>query len=151
MSRSLFALLILAASAMAEGLSIEIGNPVAAQNPAAKRAVMAIRTKGCQDLSQLTVKGKAEGLVNGERRSVTLAKIAAMPAAGVFALYPEWTAEGVWLVSLTARCSGASAFALVPVGPQGFSRESSRFLNRAPAEAEIESILKSQKEQGAPK
>jgi hypothetical protein len=69
-----------------------------------------------------------------------------MPAPGVYAVYPEWSGEGAWLVSLTARCGAASAYALVPVGPQGFSRESSRFLNRSPTEPEIEAILKPGKE-----
>jgi hypothetical protein len=145
-ARSLFALLILAGLAGAEEFSIVIGSPVAARSSLAKHAFMAIRTKGCDDLSKLTVAGKAEGLVNGARRSMPLTKIAPMSAPGVYAVYPEWTGEGAWLLSLTAHCGVASAYALVPVGPQGFSRESSKFLTRPPAEPEIEAILKPRKE-----
>ena len=147
MSRNLVAGLILCCGLPAAGeeLSIVIGSPVAAQSSLAKRAVLAFRTKGCADVGKLEVEGKAEGLVNGQRRTIPLTKIAAMPTAGVYAVYPEWTAEGTWLVSLSARCAGATAFALVPVGPKGFSREASKFPTRPPSESEIDAVLKSLK------
>jgi hypothetical protein len=141
MSRSLIVLIGLASLGRAGELSIHIGNPVAAQSALAKRASLVFRTTGCEDLSKLQVSGKAEGLVTGQRRTLPLAKIAPMPTAGVYAVYPEWTAEGAWLVSLTAHCGGASAYALVPVGPKGFSRETSKFLKRPATESEIETML----------
>jgi hypothetical protein len=45
-------------------------------------------------------------------------------------------------VNLKGTCGGASAGAIIPVGPRGFVRESSKFFSRPATEAEIESSLK---------
>lgn len=129
--------------ALAEEFSLMIGSPVAAQNFQAKSAQFVFRTKGCGKLAKLQVSGNAEGVVNGIRKSIRLSRIAAMPVAGVYALHREWPAEGIWVVNLTGRCDAATASALVPIGPNGFLRESSKFFPRSATEAEIEASLKS--------
>ena len=85
--------------------------------------------------------GTAEGLYNGARKTVRLQRVAAVQP-GVYSIFREWSGDGVWVVNLTGRCAGAVAGALVPVGPNGFIRESSKFFPRAVSEAEIEASLK---------
>jgi hypothetical protein len=79
--------------------------------------------------------------VQGARRSLAL-KFAAMPQAGVYAVYQNWSAEGEWVVNLKGTCSNARAGAIVPIGPRGFIRESSKFFPRPATDAEIEMSLK---------
>jgi hypothetical protein len=45
-------------------------------------------------------------------------------------------------VDLKGTCASASAGAVVPIGPKGFIRESSKFFPRAATDAEVETSLK---------
>jgi hypothetical protein len=45
-------------------------------------------------------------------------------------------------VNLRGACAGETAGALVPIGPKGFIRESSKFFPRPATGAEIEAALK---------
>lgn len=141
MLRLALAAFALAAFAHADGFTFVIGSPVAAQGPAMKSAAFALRAEGCTDPAKLQVSGTAEGLVNGMRRSVLLR---IMPAArpGVYAIFQTWPPEGRWVANLKGTCGSASAGAVVPIGPQGFIRESSKFFPRPATDAEIEASLK---------
>ena len=130
-----------AALALAEGFTFSIGSPVAAQDFAQKSAAFVFRTEGCADPAKAQISGTAEGLVKGERRSVAL-KIAPMSKPGVYAVYQNWPSEGEWVVNLKGTCAGSNAGAIVPVGPKGFLRESSKFYPRPATDAEIETSLK---------
>ena len=57
-------------------------------------------------------------------------------------MYQTWPAEGDWVVNLKGTCADASAGAIVPIGPKGFIRESSKFFPRPATNAEIETSLK---------
>lgn len=62
--------------------------------------------------------GTAEGIVNGERRSVTL-KFTETARPAVYALSKQWPTEGVWtLVIKTSRGEGG-ATAIVELAPTG--------------------------------
>jgi hypothetical protein len=50
--------------------------------------------------------------------------------------------EGAWVVNLKGTCANANAGAIVPIGPHGFLRESSKFFQRAASPAEIDASLK---------
>jgi len=130
-----------AALALAETFTFTIGSPVASQDFRAKRAAFVFRTNGCADPAKAHVSGTAEGLVKRARQSVAL-QIGAMSKPGVYAVYQNWSAEGEWVVNLRGTCDGASAGAIIPVGPRGFGRESAKFFPRPANEAEIESSLK---------
>jgi hypothetical protein len=125
----------------AEEFSIQVGSPVATQSYSAKSAAFAFRTRGCADPSSVEAGGTAEGLVGGKRQTIRLAKVSS-PSAGTFAVFREWPNEGVWVANITARCAGATAGALVAVGPNGFLRESSKFFARPATGAEVEALLK---------
>jgi hypothetical protein len=143
-------LIALAASAYAAGFKLDIGSPVAAGIPGTgtaqaskvKGAVFAVRSEGCADAAKAQIAATAEGLVNGMRQSLAL-KLLPGAARGVYVVSQEWPGQGAWVVNLSATCEGAKAGALVPIGPQGFLRDSSKFFPRSTTEAEIVAALKS--------
>jgi hypothetical protein len=148
-------LLTLSASAFAADFALAIGNPSAASVPwsedppgapyqarKVKDAAFAVRAENCADPAKARITGTAEGLVNGARQSVAL-KLIAGSAAGAYLVSREWPPQGVWIVNLSGVCAGAKAGALVPIGPTGYMRESSKFFARPATEAEIEASLKS--------
>lgn len=134
------AVLALMGLALAEGFKFQIGNPVASQEFQTKTAAFVFRTEGCADPAKSEVAGTAEGLVKGERRSVPL-KVTAMSRPGVYAVYQTWPSEGAWVVNLKGTCASENAGAVVPIGPKGFIRESSKFFPRPATDAEIKTSL----------
>ena len=141
MVRFSIAALATAALAVAGAFTFTIGSPVASQDFRAKGAAFVFRTEGCAEPAKAKLSGTAEGLLKGARQSVAL-QIAAMSKPGVYAVYQNWPTEGEWVVNLKGTCGGASAGGIIPVGPRGFVRESSKFFSRPATEAEIESSLK---------
>jgi hypothetical protein len=135
------AICAVATLALAEGFTFTIGSPVAAQDFQAKVAAFVFRTEGCAEPSKSQVGGTAEGLVKGTRRSVAL-KVMAMSKPGVYAVYHTWPVEGDWVVNLKGTCADAAAGAIVPIGPKGFIRESSKFFPRPATDAEVGNSLK---------
>ncbi len=131
----------LASLAMAEGFTFNIASPVASQEAVSKTAAFVFRTQGCADPAKSQVGGTAEGVVKGERRSVALT-VRALSKPGVYAVYQNWPSEGEWLVNLKGSCADENAGALIPIGPKGFIRESSKFFPRAATDAEVEKSLK---------
>ena len=127
--------------ALAEGFTFTIGSPVASQDYRTKTAAFVFRTEGCADPGKSQISGTAEGLAKGTRRSLAL-KVLATSKPGVYAVDQNWPAEGAWVVNLKGSCDGANAGALVPIGPRGFLRESSKFFTRPATDTEIEMSLK---------
>ena len=142
---TLFALALVASSAWGKDFSLTIGNPVAVALPDGvvkkKNAGMAFRVENCADVANAQVTATAEGIVNGARRSVPLRLVAAT-TPGAFAVPHDWPLEGAWVVHLTGHCGASTASAIVPFGPNGFLRESSKFFPRAATAAEVEAFLK---------
>ena len=137
----LIAACAIGAVALADGFTFTIGSPVASQDFQAKVAAFVFRTEGCAEPAKSQIGGTAEGLVKGARRSVAL-KVVATSKPGVYAVYQNWPAEGEWVVNLKGACANASAGAIVPIGPKGFIRESSKFFPRPATDAEVETSLK---------
>ena len=131
----------MAALALAEGFTFKLGSPVASQDFQAKAAAFVFRTEGCADAAKAEISATSEGLVNGARRSVTL-KLAPVSTPGVYAVYQNWPVGGAWVVTLKGACADANAGAIIPIGPKGFIRESSKFFPRPATDAEIEASLK---------
>jgi hypothetical protein len=141
MVRLIFVTCSLAALVLADGFSFEIGSPVASQDFRTKTSAFVFRTQGCADPAKSRIEGSAEGLVNGMRRSVVL-KMTALNRPGVYAVEQNWPMEGAWVVNLKGTCANANAAAVVPIGPHGFLRESSKFFQRLASPAEIDASLK---------
>jgi hypothetical protein len=138
---------VVAAVVLAEGFTFTIGNPVASQDFRAKGAAFVLREEGCADPAKSQISATAEGLLKGERKSLTL-QVMAMPKPGIYAVYQGWPAEGDWIVNLKGTCADAKAGALVPIGPKGFIREALKFFPRPATDAEIETSLKALSERG---
>ncbi len=146
MVKPAFLLGILASCTWGADFSLAIGNPIAvgvlAQGNVVKKDVgMAVRAEGCADPAKVQIAGTAEGIVDGARRSVPL-RILPATTAGAFAVPHDWPQAGTWVVNLTGHCGGSVASAVVPMGPNGFLRESSKFFPRAATAAEVELALK---------
>lgn len=137
----------LAALAIADGFTFNIASPVASQDYLSKTAAFVFRTEGCADPAKSQISGTAEGMVKGSRRSVPL-KVSTMSKPGVYAVYQTWPAEGEWVVNLKGTCAEATAGAVIPLGPRGFIRESSKFFPRPATDTEIEKSLKALTEGG---
>src|SRR5580700_11155632 len=129
------------ALALAEGFTFTIGSPVASQEFQMKTAAFVFRTEGCEEPAKPQITATAEGIVKGARRSLVL-KVLAGSKPNVYAVFQQWPAEGDWVVDLKGTCASASAGAVVPIGPKGFIRESSKFFPRAATDAEVETSLK---------
>jgi hypothetical protein len=129
-----------AALAFGEGFAFTIGSPVASQDSRSKMAAFVFRIEGCAEPASAQVGGTSEGLVQGMRKSAVL-RLVAMSSPGVYAVYPSWPAEGNWVVSLNGTCARARAGALIPIGPNGFIRASSKFLPRPATAPEIDTAL----------
>ena len=128
----------------AADFSLAIGNPVAVAVPntiVKKDVGIAVRAENCADPSKVEVTATAEGIVNGARRSIAV-RVIAGATAGTFAISRDWPREGSWVVHMTGHCGSSTASAVIPIGPNGFLRESSKFFSRAATTAEIESVLK---------
>jgi hypothetical protein len=132
----------LAAWAHPGTFAFTIGNPVASQDFHFKTAAFLFRTESCADPAKAQITATAEGVVKGARQSVPLKVMPASTKPGVYAVNQSWPAEGDWVVSLRGTCGGASAGAIVPMGPKGFIRESLEFFPRPATDAEIDASLK---------
>lgn len=133
----------LSATASAQEFALQVGPPIAGNEPSVKRALLVVRPAGCADLSKAQITATAEGIVNGARRSVPLA-LTALPTPGVHAIQPDWPTPGVWIVNLVGNCAGKSAGAIVSVaGPKPtFSRDAVKYFRQAPTPSEIDASLK---------
>jgi hypothetical protein len=128
---------------LAQEFRLTVGPPIAGNAPRVKFAQFVVRADGCADPANARVSAMAEGKVGGARRSVPVA-LTALPTAGVYAVSRSWTdtpGDEVWLVNLTATCRSLNAGALIPVGPNGFIRESARFFPRPATREEVDSLL----------
>jgi hypothetical protein len=135
---------MLAARAWGADFSLAMGNPVAVARPngvVKKDIGLAVRGENCATLATAQITATAEGIVDGARRSIPL-RVVAGETAGTFAVSHDWPQKGVWVVNLTGHCGNAIASALVPIGPNGFLRESSKFFPRTATAAEVELALK---------
>jgi hypothetical protein len=128
----------------AADFSIQFASPVAAQSYRMKQSAFVFRTLGCLEEAKLDVSATAEGLVNGQRRSMAL-KVAPAPTPAVYGIFREWPNEGLWVVNITARCGAQSAGAIVTTNDKGFVRETSKTLDHAASRDEIETTLKAGK------
>jgi hypothetical protein len=133
--------LVFALALPGEEFTFTIGNPVASQDFHMKAAAFVFRTEGCAEPAKAQIGATAEGLVKDVRRSVVL-KVASGARPGVYAVFQEWPSDGQWVVNLKGTCAGATAGAVVPIGPKGFIRESAKFYPRPATDAEVETSLK---------
>lgn len=121
MRRTVLALaaVLTASPALAKGppwMSIEL--PANRFNAETRDAYLTVRTYHHGTPAQLVMRGTAEGLVRGERRSVDLV-FRHTRDAGVFALDRSWDTTGVWVLDVRAFNGHFEMSAVVGVGANG--------------------------------
>ena len=130
---------------------ISIEYPANPLDPSTRDAYLLVHAFHHQTPMAFPVRGTAEGLVNGERKSVTL-RFDTTTRPGVYALRKQWSDDGVWslVISVVAHEDNI-AQALVELSPDGgvssvrvpTRREREWTIPRAITAQEIEQSLQS--------
>lgn len=97
-------------------ISIEL--PANRIDPETRGAFLVVRTYHHATPVQLVMRGNAEGLVNGARRSVALS-YRSTTQTGVFALDKNWGDGGPWVLDIRAFNGSMEFSAVVGVGTTG--------------------------------
>jgi hypothetical protein len=139
--RTALAACLLVLPAFAATFSLRFGSAIAGQGQVTKSTPFVFRFQDCEDLPHTQVTGSAEGMEYGARRSLPL-HFASAPGTGVYYIATPMPSAGVWVVSLTAGCGAQTLGAIVPIGPNGFIRESVVIVAHPPTSAETEAALK---------
>ena len=93
---------------------ISIESPPNPHDRATRGAFLVVRTYHHGDLVGQGVRGTAEGIVGGQRRSVAL-RFDDTSQPGVYALKRQWPTEGRWALVVTTGTVGDGASALVSI------------------------------------
>jgi hypothetical protein len=94
---------------------ISIESPVNPYDPSARGALLLVHATFREGASRLSdVTGSAEGIVNGARKSIPL-RFENTDRPNIYALRPQWPAEGRWVLRIALR----STTALVAVDASG--------------------------------
>lgn len=139
---SAFALLLFSLPAMAGGFYVELGNPSASKDAAAKNAFAIARLIGCHHPERGNVTATAEGVVNGQRKSVPV-NVVPLSTPGMFALAQTWPAEGKWVLLVAGNhpeINGTTS-TLVRVKGGDYDRASAKMVMRPATKAEIDAFL----------
>jgi len=137
----LFLVAMFAQMTNAQQFRLTVASSIAGNAGQFKGSLFVFRTEGCADPAALRVTAYGEGLVNGARRTVVI-EPAPLAQRGAYAISSQWLTPGTWVVNLTASCKELTAGALVPIGPQGFLRDPSKFFARKATSSEIDEALK---------
>ena len=134
---------LIALPALAGGnMVLTIGRAEATSDPAAKDAFILVRPDGCADPEAVKITAIAEGLVNGQRRSVPVA-VVPLSKRGTFAIRRTWPSEGKWILHVTGSSGNLQATTLVPVNADGsFDRAGIRQLRGKAAAADLDAALR---------
>jgi hypothetical protein len=109
----------LATPALAKPPWLSIEYPVNPYDASLRGAFLVVHTFIHGTPVALPLTGTAEGIVNGERRTIQLEFIGT-PQPGVYTLRQVWAREGVWtLVIHAGRAPGMVATAVVEIGAEG--------------------------------
>jgi len=101
-------------------ISIEL--PVNPLDPTTKGAFLVVRTYHHDKTMPMALEGRAEGIVNGERRSVPLT-FDNTSADNAKAVRKTWPSEGAWVLVITGNPGPGSVTALVSIAEGGEVRQ----------------------------
>ncbi len=110
-------LLAIALPAFAGGFQLSVETPNGSGDPKLKDVVLITRTYGCHQPADAKLSATAEGLINGNRKSVPL-ELRSI-GSGVYALKQQWPSEGTWVLALTGAYNGMTSSVMVELGPNG--------------------------------
>ena len=129
---------------------ISIESPPNPHDRETRDAALVVRTYHHGTLLEQGVRGTAEGIVGGDRRTLTL-RFDRTSQPGVYALRRQWPAEGRWALVVSTGPADGAATALVALDAHGGvasvqvpSRRTADGWNvpRAVTRAEIEALLR---------
>jgi hypothetical protein len=100
--RSATAVFAVALPLFAGALVVEIGDPAANPEALSKHAVLVARTTACHSPEKTLLTATAEGVIDGQRRTIPLNLIPLSPA-GSFAVTHQWPSAGIWAIKIVAR------------------------------------------------
>lgn len=142
----------LVATALAGGFQLSVEVPSDAASHQLKDAVLFVKTFGCYKPTDAKVSATAEGILNGERRSLPLELV--YDSTGVYALKQQWPSEGSWVLAITGEYNSLTSTLIIDLGPNGkvlsdtrlepgkAKGPHARIIPRKPTTAEIDSALK---------
>jgi hypothetical protein len=142
--------LLLAPPALAGPPWISIETPVNPYDPTMRDAFLLVHAFHHGMAVDLSVAGHAEGIVDGQRRTVTLV-FTPTSRDGVYALRRSWPREGKWVLVITAgQGPEGGATAIVRLAESGevasvsvpTERRGEWTVPRAVSEAEVVALLK---------
>ena len=96
-------------------ISLEV--PANPMDPATRDAAFVVHTYYHENAARFPVSGTAEGIVNGERRTVDL-EFTKTGRPGVYAVKQQWQSEGSWILAINLNMQGGSGL-MVELGPNG--------------------------------
>src|ERR1700761_802256 len=131
-----------AVSLLAGGFVLQIGKPTANPEACAKNAALVVRGYACVEQDKTTVKGTAEGIVNGAHKSLAL-NLIPLAEQGTYAVTQQWPSEGRWALAFTmANPRFGQQAAIVRVDGANVDWAGISRLSHAPAKEDIEAALK---------
>jgi len=119
------------------GFFLTIHGPAAAGQT--KDAVLTVEAQGCQDYSHAKITGQAEGIIQGQRQSISL-ELTPTGKPGNYAVRRQWPAEGKWVLVFNGTASERQTHTIVEFGSDGQLRP--RLTMRPLASEEIEAALR---------
>jgi len=122
-----------------KGVWVSIESPLTPFDNANQGVLLLVHTYWMHGAAAMSVEGRAEGTVNGERRTVPLTF--QDRGDGVYALAKSWPDQGRWALVITARSRGQQASALVRLSADGKVAGVQVTPERAVADAEVAAAL----------
>jgi hypothetical protein len=135
------ALLAGAAQLNAGGLWVVLGNPQANPQAQAMKAFVTAKMAGCHEPQKAKLTAAAIGEVHGVRKTIQL-RLAPLAEPGAYALTRQWPAGGKWVLQFTGEENGVLTSSVIAVGADGVDRSTLRSAMRAPAQEDIEALLR---------
>jgi hypothetical protein len=137
----LAATLALAGQLFAGGFFLQVGNPEASAEARKANAVLTIKAVGCHDPATAKVTATAIGLVNGQRRAISL-EVKPLSEPGMFAVSQQWPKEGNWVIELVGKNEQQFTNTLVAAGPVGVNRYKTKSDMKQFTDADVDAMLK---------
>ena len=104
-------------AALAGGMTATLELPPYSTDAKIKEAALMVKVVGCEDPKVWVATATAEGLVNGERKSIEIKTTKIKP--GYFAIKPEWPTTGTWVLIVHAGYKDHPQHLMVPLGEKG--------------------------------
>lgn len=89
------------------------GFQLSVESGSSRSKALIVKTFGCHVPSDAKLSGTAEGIVNGERKTINLQF--KHDKKGIFTIAKQWTDEGVWVITIRGNYNGMNSNAIVEI------------------------------------